>query len=97
MLCNDQRSRIKDPLSGKTSDCGMAAKDNRKFLETVLWITWTEAPWRDLPEFFGNGHRSMSAIIAGAIKESGDIFEALSKDKNLEYLMVDNSIARVHQ
>ena len=28
--------------------------DNRLFMEAVLWIARTGAPWRDLPLEFGN-------------------------------------------
>ena len=31
----------------------MTAKDNRLFINAVLWIAKTGAPWRDLPERFG--------------------------------------------
>ena len=30
--------------------------DNRMFLEAVLWMARVGAPWRDLPETFGNGN-----------------------------------------
>jgi len=38
VLKDDQWERIKDLLPGKASDCGVAATDNRKFIEAVLWI-----------------------------------------------------------
>ena len=31
-----------------------ALKDNRLFLEAVLWRVRTGVPWRDLPSDFGN-------------------------------------------
>ncbi|CAN5856269.1 hypothetical protein BH23PLA1_BH23PLA1_20680 [soil metagenome] len=46
--------RIKDLLPGKAGDPGVTAKDNRLFVNAVLWIAKTGAPWRDLPERFGN-------------------------------------------
>ncbi|WP_413783209.1 IS5 family transposase [Endozoicomonas montiporae] len=98
VLRNDQWNRIKDLLPGKSSDCGVTAKDNRKFLEAVLWIARTGAPWRDLPNSFGNWHRVYVRYNRWCHKGTWrDIFEELSKDKDLEYLMVDGSIARVHQ
>jgi transposase len=40
-------------LPGKVSDSGVTAKDNRLFLEAVLWRVRTGLPWRGLPEGFG--------------------------------------------
>ncbi len=35
---DDQRERIKDWLPGKATDRGVAAKDNRLFVEAVPWV-----------------------------------------------------------
>ena len=49
-LLNDaQWTKLEPLLPGKASDRGVTAKDNRQFLEAVLWIMRTGAPWRDLP------------------------------------------------
>jgi transposase len=40
-------------LPGKVSDSGVTAKDNRLFLDAVLWCVRTGLPWRDLPRGFG--------------------------------------------
>ena len=48
-------------LPGKIGHVGVTAKDNRVFINGVLWIFKTGAPWRDLPERFGhweNVHRN---------------------------------------
>jgi transposase len=45
--------RIKDLLPGRPGQPGWVAKDNRLFIDAVLWIAKTGAPWRDLPERFG--------------------------------------------
>jgi transposase len=46
--------RIKDLLPGRAGQPGVTAKDNRLFVNAVLWIAKTGAPWRDLPERFGH-------------------------------------------
>ena len=56
ILRDDQWERIKGLLPGKATDCGVTAKDNRLFVEAVLWIGRTGAPWRDLPAELGNWH-----------------------------------------
>ena len=54
LLRDDQWDRIQHLLSGKASDRGVTAKDNRTFLEAVLWIARMGSPWRDPPlEFSG--------------------------------------------
>ncbi len=97
-LRNDQWNRIKDLLPGKSSDRGVTAKDNRKFLEAVLWIARTGAPWRDLSEPLGNWHRVYVRYNRWCHKETlGNVFDECSKDKDPEHLMIDDSIARAHQ
>ena len=60
ILRDDQWDRIKDQLPGKAGDCGVTAKDNRLFLEAVLWIGRTGAPWRDMPAELGNWHTTFT-------------------------------------
>ena len=47
-LRNDQWNQIKDLLPGRT------ARNNRLFVDAVLWIARTGAHWRVLPEQFGD-------------------------------------------
>ena len=53
-ISDDDWARIKDLLPGQPGQHGKVAKDNRLFIDAVLWIARTGAPWRDLPERFGN-------------------------------------------
>lgn len=62
-LRDDQWERIKDLLPGRRGSVGCAAKDNRLFVEAVLYRYRAGIPWRDLPERFGdwkNIHRRWS-------------------------------------
>ena len=56
LLREDQWDRIKDLLPGKVTDPGVTGKDNRLFVEAVLWINRTGSPWRDLDPALGNWH-----------------------------------------
>jgi len=56
MLSDAQWERIKDLLSGKPTDKGGRAADNRLFVEAVLDVARTGCPWRDLPPEFGKWH-----------------------------------------
>jgi transposase len=47
VLRNDQWERIAPERPGKAGDSGATARDNRMFVEAVLRIARTGAPWRD--------------------------------------------------
>ncbi len=98
VLRDEQWERLKDLLPGKSTDCGVTASDNRLFIEAVLWIARTGAPWRDLPKEYGYWHRIYVRFNRWSKKGVWNrVFKALSGDRDLEYLMVDGSIVRVHQ
>src|SRR4051794_7525981 len=52
-MTDDHWERIKGFLPGQAGQPGVTAKDNRLFVNAVLWIAKTGVPWRDLPERFG--------------------------------------------
>jgi transposase len=54
ILRDDQWERMVGWRPGKPGDPGVTAKDNRLFIEAVLWLARTGAPWRDLPKEFGH-------------------------------------------
>ena len=98
ILRDDQWERIKDLLPGKASDCGVTAKDNRQFLEAVLWIGRTGAPWRDLPPRFGQWGSVWKRFRRWADKGTFErIFQELSGDPDFEYGLVDGTIVKVHR
>ena len=52
-LADARWDRIKDLVPGKETDRGSTGRDNRLFVDAVLWIARTSSPWRDLPDAFG--------------------------------------------
>jgi len=97
-LTDEHWERIKDMLPGKASDSGVTAKDNRLFVEAVLWIARTGSPWRDMHDSFGKWHSIYVRYDRWAKKGVWTkILEAFSGDADFEYLMVDGSIVKVHQ
>lgn len=98
MLRNDQWERIEDLLPGKASDRGVTAKDNRQFVEAVLWIARTGVPWRDLPPQLGNWHNVYTRFSRwGKAGVWQRIIEAVSRDADLQALLLDSTIVRAHQ
>ena len=95
---DDQWESIRDLLPGREDTVGVTAKDNRLFVEAVLYRYRAGIPWRDLPERFGdwkNIHRRHSRWSEKGVWER--VFEALCKDPDNEYAMIDSTIVRAHQ
>ena len=97
-LRDDQWNRIKDILPGRVETAGATAKDNRLFVEAVLYRYRAGIAWRDLPERFGDFRvihtRHCRWIEKGVWK---NIFKLLSQDADNEYVMIDSTIVRAHQ
>jgi transposase len=88
--------RIKVLLPGRPGQPGWVAKDNRLFLDAVLWIAKTGAPWRDLPERFGNWNSVWKRFDRWSRKGTWQLlFEAL-QDPDLEWLILDSTVIRAH-
>ena len=89
--------RIADLLPGQPGQPGVTAKDNRLFVNAVLWIARTGAPWRDLPERFGPWNSVWRRFDRWARRGVWQrAFEAL-QDPDLEWVLLDSSIVRAHQ
>lgn len=52
-LTDEHWDAIKELLAGKEGDPGVTAKDNRLFVNAILFVAKRGIPWRDLPECFG--------------------------------------------
>ena len=97
-LRDDQWERIKDLLPGREGHVGVTAKDNRLFVEAVLFRYRAGIPWRDLPERFGDWkvvHTRFSRWAASGVWVK--LFKHLSADADNEYAMIDSTIVRAHQ
>src|SRR5690348_9465636 len=97
-LRDDQWDRIEARLPGRVGHVGGTARDNRLFVDAVLYRYRAGIPWRDLPERFGdwkNVHRRFSRWAQSGVWLR--VFEALSSDADNEYAMIDATIVRAHQ
>ena len=54
VLSDGQWNRISGHIIGDGRTRGGSGRDNRMFVEAVLWIVRTGSPWRDLPDVFGS-------------------------------------------
>jgi len=95
-LTDEQFSRIALLLPGKAGDPGRTA-DNRRFIDAVLWMLRTGAPWRDRPERFGLWNSVFPRFNRWAKKDLwATVFEAV-QEPDWEWLMIDASVIRAHQ
>jgi transposase len=72
--------------------------DGWLFIEAVLWIGRTGAPWRDLPETFSHWStvfkRFRYWVKLDVFKR---VFDALSEAPDMEYAMLDGTIVKVQR
>ena len=98
VLEDEQWERISRLIIGRPDQRGSTGRDNRMFVEGVLWIVRTGAPWRDLPEVFGEWNSVFRRFSRWSQKGVWQrIFEAMSDDPDFEYLIIDSTIVRAHQ
>lgn len=97
-LRDEQWERIQPLLPGSKGWVGVTAKDNRLFVEAVLYRYRAGIPWRDIPERFGEyrkihtRHRRWAKTGVWA-----RVFERLASEADNEYALIDSTIVRAHQ
>jgi putative transposase len=97
-LTTAQWRRIEQLVPGKEGDKGRHGEDNRLFVDAVLWIARAGAPWRDLPEEFGNWNSVFQRFRRWAKKGVWQsLFNALVENPDFEDLIIDSTIVRAHQ
>jgi transposase len=98
-VITDSSWEIIEPLlPGSIRDRGRTAKDNRLFVEAVLWKVRVGGPWRDLPSGFGEWNSVFRRFRRWAQRGVFQrLFEAVSGDPDFEYVLVDGTIVNVHQ
>jgi transposase len=96
-LTDAQWDRIKDLIPGKPGDPGRTGENNRLFVHAIVWMARAGTPWRDLPAVFGHWnsvHKRFRRWAKAGVWER--ILEAVA-DPDLESVIIDGTIIRVHQ
>ncbi len=98
-LTDRQWEAIRDLLPGKLGDPGRTGKDNRAFVNGVLWVLRSGARWSDLPPRYGENWKTVHTRFARWAKAGAweRVFRHLARAPDNEYLMIDSSIVRAHQ
>ncbi len=98
VLTDAQWAKMEPHCLGKRGDSGRSGTNNRLFIEGILRIVRTGSPWRDLPMYFGRWNtvfvRFRDWAKADVFKQP---FDAVSKEPDMEYAMVDAAIVKVHR
>jgi transposase len=97
-LRDDPWERIEGLLPGREGSVGVTAKDNRLFVEAVIYRYRAGIPWRDLPERLGPWEAvptRFSRWAANGVWER--MFQHLAGEADNEYALIDSTIVRAHQ
>jgi len=96
---NDETWKLIEPhLPGQVGQWGGKAKDNRLFVDAVVWILRTGAPWRDLPPDYGNWNSQAKRFRRWCLAGIWDnLRKKLVVEPDFEWLMIDASHIKVHQ
>ena len=96
-LREDVWLRLKPHLPGSRGNRGCRGKDNRLFLNALVWKLRTGTPWRDLPAEFGLwksvSNRFYRWRDLGAFAR---LLAIVSDDPDLEWLMIDATQIKAH-
>ena len=93
-------AKMKPFIKGRRQDPGATGRNNRLFVEAVLWMLRTGAPWRDLPTYFGKWNTVYRRFRRGCLTGVWQVLAVmLQTTKPLEPRMVllDSTYVRVHQ
>ena len=95
-LTDEQWDRIRDLVPGKDGDTGRSGKNNRLFIDAVLYVLKTGIPWRDLPERFGNWNSVWRRFDRWS--ENGTWKKVVKKlsELDLEELQIDSTSIKVN-
>ena len=97
-LKDHQWNRIEGMLPGRKGHVGVTARDNRLFVDAVLYRFRTGCPWRDLPERYGiwkSVYNRFDRWAKSGVWEK--VFKAMSAGADNQYAMLDSTIVRAHQ
>jgi transposase len=100
MLSEAMWGRLAPLLPPQKPRTGRPSLDHRRFLEAVLWLARTGAPWRDLPAELMNWRTAWRRLqrwtAAGVWERVIDALRAMAPEAGWEAHMLDSTVIRAH-
>ncbi len=96
-LTNEQWKKVK-PLVRRAGAGRPSRRGERRFINAVMWIAKTGAPWRDLPTRYGKWKTVYNRFRNWARSDKWmNIFKALALNDDEVAGIIDGSVVRAHQ
>ena len=99
-LSDDQWNAIKHLIPGKKGDTGRSGRNNRLFVNSVLFVLKTGIPWDDLPDRYGKPNtvwKRFDRWCARGVWQN--VFQAIGEpdlQEELEELQIDSTSIKAH-
>jgi len=87
--------QLKDHVRALTTR-GPKGTDDHRFVEAVLWVLRTGAPWRDLPKGFGNWSTVYRRYRRWAVAGRWEALRQTLEEQQHCYLLIDSIIIKAH-
>jgi transposase len=95
---DDRQWRKVEVVLRAEQGAGRHGRDDRKFVEAVLWWRRTGVPWRDLPAEFGPCKTVFNRFDSWAKRGKWKrLCEALQTDRDDDWHSLDSRVNRAHQ
>lgn len=98
VLSDEMWERMMPLIIGRADQRGKTGRDNRMFVEAVLWVVRTGAAWRALPGEFdtwNNVFRRFSRWSEKGVWRR--VIEAMSDEPGFDYKIINSSIIYTRQ
>ena len=87
--------QLKDHVRALTTR-GPKGTDDHRFVEAVLWVLRTGAPWRDLPKGFGKWSTVYRRYRQWAVAGRWEALRQTFEEQQHCYLLIDRTIVKAH-